>query len=57
MCRSIHRALQLTCRTEGQAAPEYAVVLAVVLASSAFLFADLGNRIPSIVSAVEALLS
>ncbi len=57
MCRSIHRALQLTCSTEGQTAPEYAVVLAVVVASSAFLFADLGNRIPAIVSAVEALLS
>jgi len=57
MGRSIQRALQLTCRSEGQAAPEYAVVLAVVVASSAFLFADLGNRIPTIVSAVEALLS
>ena len=51
MCRSIIR------RTEGQMVPEYTVVLTVVASSCAFLLSELGNRTPSIVSAVAALFS
>ncbi|MGZ4337259.1 MAG: hypothetical protein ACXVRA_08080 [Gaiellaceae bacterium] len=51
MCRSIIR------RTEGQAAPDYAVVVTVVASSCAFLISELGNRAPSIVSAIGALFS
>lgn len=51
MCRRIIR------RTEGQATPDYTVVLTVAASSCAFLISELGNRAPSIVSAIGALFS
>jgi len=57
MCRTISLARRIARRTEGQAKPEYAVVLTMAASSCAYLFSELGNRTPSIVSAVAALFS
>jgi len=41
---------------DGQTAPEYAVVLAVVASTAAFLFAVLGNRVIEALNVVVGLL-
>ena len=43
-------------RSSGQAAPEYAVVLTLVAASCASLFAELGGRVTDVVQQVAGLL-
>jgi Flp pilus assembly pilin Flp len=45
MSRTISRAKDFFRRNQGQAMPEYAVVLAVVSSGSAFLLAGLGARV------------
>jgi hypothetical protein len=43
-------------RSAGQAMPEYAVALALVTSTSAFLFAELGTRITGLVTEAAGLL-
>jgi Flp pilus assembly pilin Flp len=50
------RAFALLRRTDGQAAPEYAVVLSLVAVSSATLLAELGGRVTAVVQQVAGLL-
>jgi Flp pilus assembly pilin Flp len=45
MSRTISRAKDFFRRNQGQAMPEYAVVLAVVSSGSAFILAGLGARV------------
>jgi len=56
MSRSISRAISPARRTDGQAMPEYAVVLAVVASTAALLFAELGNRVIAVLNDVVGLL-
>lgn len=50
------RAWKFVCRDSGQAAPEYALVLTLVAASCASLFAELGGRVTDVVQQVAGLL-
>jgi Flp pilus assembly pilin Flp len=54
--RIVSRASVFLRRTEGQTAPEYAVVLTLMAASSAALFAGLGGRVTAVVQQVAGLL-
>ena len=45
MSRNTRRAKDFFRRNQGQAMPEYAVVLAVVSSGSAFFLAELGSRV------------
>jgi lipid-A-disaccharide synthase-like uncharacterized protein len=56
MSRTISRAKHLLRRTGGQTMPEYAVVLAVIAASAALLFAVLGQDVVNVVNSVAGLL-
>ena len=56
MSRIASRATSLVDSNDGQTAPEYAVVLAVVASTAAFLFAVLGNRIVEALNVVVGLL-
>jgi hypothetical protein len=56
MSRIASRATSLVGSNDGQAAPEYAVVLAVVASTAAFLFAVLGNRVVEALNVVVGLL-
>ena len=56
MSRSTSRAISLARRTDGQTMPEYAVVLAVVASTAAFLFAELGNRVIAVLNEMAGLL-
>ncbi|HUJ91414.1 MAG TPA: hypothetical protein VLW05_01855 [Gaiellaceae bacterium] len=56
MSRITSRATSLVYRNDGQTAPEYAVVLAVVASTAAFLFAVLGNRVIEAINVVVGLL-
>jgi Flp pilus assembly pilin Flp len=56
MGRTISRAKHLLRNNGGQTMAEYAVVLAVVTAAAALLFAVLGNRVVSVVNHVAGLL-
>ena len=56
MSRSTSRAISLVRRTDGQTMPEYAVVLAVVASTAAFLFAQLGGRVIAVLNDVAGLL-
>jgi len=56
MGRIISRAHAVFRRTEGQAAPEYAVVLTLLAATSAFLFAELGGSVTTAVHQAAGLL-
>jgi hypothetical protein len=56
MSRTISRAKHLLRRMEGQTMSEYAIVLAVVAASAALLFAELGNRVVDVVNQVAGFL-
>jgi len=56
MSRIISSATSLVHRNDGQTAPEYAVVLAVVASTAAFLFAVLGNRVIEALNVVVGLL-
>ena len=56
MSRIASRATSLVGSHDGQTAPEYAVVLAVVASTAAFLFAVLGNRIVEALNVVVGLL-
>jgi Flp pilus assembly pilin Flp len=56
MGRTISRAKLLLRNNGGQTMAEYAVVLAVVTAAAALLFAVLGNRVVSVVNHVAGLL-
>ena len=56
MSRTISRAKLLVRRMEGQTMSEYALVLAVVAASAALLFAELGNRVVDVVNQVAGFL-
>ena len=56
MSRTISRAKLLLRRTRGQTMPEYAVVLAVVAAAAALLFAELGNRVVAVLNEVAGFL-
>jgi hypothetical protein len=56
MSRTISRAKLLLRRMEGQTMSEYAIVLAVVGASAALLFAELGNRVVAVVNEVAGFL-
>ncbi len=57
MGRTISRAKHLLRNNGGQTMAEYAVVLAVVAAAAALLFAVLGDRVVSCVNYVAGLLS
>jgi Flp pilus assembly pilin Flp len=52
----ISRACRFVGRDNGQAAPEYALVLTLVAASCASLFAELGGRVTDAVQQVAGLL-
>jgi Flp pilus assembly pilin Flp len=52
----ISRACRFVGRDSGQAAPEYALVLTLVAASCASLFAELGGRVTDVVQQVAGLL-
>ena len=56
MDRITSRAYAFLRRTDGQTAPEYAVVLTLVAASSATLLAELGGRVTAAVQQVASLL-
>jgi len=56
MDRITSRAYAFLRRTDGQTAPEYAVVLTLVAASSATLLAELGGRVTAAVQQVAGLL-
>ena len=56
MCRSTSRAISLVRRSNGQTMPEYAVVLAVVTSTAAFLFSELGTRVIAVLNEVAGLL-
>jgi len=50
------RPCRFVCRDSGQTAPEYALVLTLVAASCASLFAELGGRVTDVVQKVAGLL-
>jgi len=56
MSRIASRVTSLAGSNDGQTAPEYAVVLAVVASTAAFLFAVLGNRVVEALNVVVGLL-
>jgi hypothetical protein len=56
MSRITSRTMSLVRCIDGQTAPEYAVVLAVVGSTAALLFATLGNRIIAALNLVVGLL-
>jgi len=56
MSRITSSATSIVHRNDGQTAPEYAVVLAVVASTAAFLFAVLGNRVIEALNVVVGLL-
>jgi len=56
MSRITSRATSLVRRIDGQTAPEYALVLAVVASTAALLFATLGSRIVAALNIVVGLL-
>ena len=56
MSRITSRATSLVRRIDGQTAPEYALVLAVVASTAALLFATLGSRIAAALNIVVGLL-
>lgn len=56
MSRIISRATHLFRRNQGQAMPEYALVLAVVASGSALLFAQLGGQVTAVLTQVASYL-
>jgi hypothetical protein len=56
MSRITNCTTSLVRRIDGQTAPEYAVVLAVIGSSAALLFATLGGRIIAALNIVVGLL-
>ncbi len=56
MNRMISRVYWFVGRNDGQTVPEYALVLTLVTASCASLFAALGGHVTSVVQQVAGLL-
>jgi Flp pilus assembly pilin Flp len=56
MSRTISRAKDFFRRNQGQAMPEYAVVLAIVSSGSAFFLAQLGTRVTAALVQVAGYL-
>jgi Flp pilus assembly pilin Flp len=56
MSRTTSRATHLFRRNEGQAMPEYALVLAMVASGSALLFAQLGGQVTAVLMQVTSYL-
>jgi hypothetical protein len=56
MSRTISRAKDFFRRNQGQAMPEYAVVLAIASSGSAFFLAELGSRVTAVLMQVAGYL-
>ena len=56
MSRTISRAKDFFRRNQGQAMPEYAVVLAIVSSGSAFFLGQLGTRVTAVLVQVAGHL-
>jgi Flp pilus assembly pilin Flp len=56
MSSTISRAKDFFRRNQGQAMPEYAVVLAIVSSGSAFILAGLGARVGAVLLQVAGYL-